>query len=147
MHSHEFVRKLKKLNPAIGVCWGNCDSKAAGLYYIKDREYENICGIDKGETPKFCIFDSKTNKLRKSGWMRVLDICLKKHLIDQRKTEELFHTQIISQKYPKELSDYTRAWNEAVKVGERESNRQTGRPVEGYMRWQDIIDIHRMKGV
>lgn len=146
MHSHDFVRKLQKLNPTIRVWWGSCDTRSAGLYYIKNREYENICGIDKGDTPKFCVFNPKTNVLKKSGWLRVLDICVNKRLLNRRATEELFHTRVGWQKYPKELSDYTRAWNEAVKVGIKESIKKSGRPVEGYMRWQDIIDIHRMKG-
>jgi len=71
LSTHEFVRQLKVLNPALRVCAFEGSSKLAGLHYIdKQGEYFDICGVDKGCVPEYTEWDHQGHMLV-SGWRRV----------------------------------------------------------------------------
>ena len=89
MLAGDFFRKLKKLNKKLKVYCGNDDSKPAGLFMIHNREYTNICSIDKNFVPKYTIVDKK-NHILKGGWQRTLKILIAKKLVNKKKVKQLF---------------------------------------------------------
>lgn len=88
-----FYRKLRQLNPNLKIWCGNDDTKPAGLYYVKQDEYTEICGVDKQEVPEHTVLGDK-NKIVKSGWRRTLRVLIKAKLIDQNKAEKVFNCSL-----------------------------------------------------
>ena len=91
MLSGEFERKLRKLNPSLKIWCGDDYSKPAGLFYIRNNEYIEICGVDKNNVPEFTIWDNKGH-IVKSGWRRILEILIPRKLIDKHIAERVFNT-------------------------------------------------------
>lgn len=100
MFASDFQAKLHKLNSKLKIYCGNDSSKPAGLYYVINGEYIEICGIDKNEIPQYPIYDDQGHII-KSGWNRTLQILVKENLIDRKKAETLFDCHLIRVLGPK----------------------------------------------
>lgn len=100
METGVFYRKLKQLNPRLRIWCGDDDSKPAGLYHIKNGEFTEICGVDKGDIPERMIYRADGSIL-KSGWRRTLKVLIKQRLIDKAKAEKVFHYSYETRKTPR----------------------------------------------
>jgi hypothetical protein len=89
MLSGEFERKLRRLNCNIRIFCGNDDSKPAGIYTVRQGEYEQICGIDKNYIPEYPIRDINGAYI-KSGFRRAIKILINKGYIDRKEAEKEF---------------------------------------------------------
>lgn len=56
---------------------------------MKQDEYVDICGVDKGDIPERVIYRND-GTMAKSGWRRTLKILIDKHFVDRRKAEKVF---------------------------------------------------------
>lgn len=99
MLSGQFARNLRKLNPKLRIFCGNDDSKPASIYYVRNGEEETVCGIDKNYVPEWIVW-KEDGSIAKGGWRRALKILVQKKLIDKKKAEKLFRTDL-SYKQPK----------------------------------------------
>jgi len=143
----EFLRRLQKLNSKLRVCCKD-GPYAAGLYIIESGEYVDICGIDKNWVPEHTAYDKHTGQRTRSGWRRVLRILIQKSLVDRKAAERLFQTQLhydTMTRIQLEADPVVRALADARERGRRESIKKTGQPVEDYYKWQDLVEIHRMR--
>lgn len=99
------------MNPQLKIWCGNDDTKPAGLYYVKQGEYTEICGVDKGDIPERMIYNPN-GTIKKSGWRRTLKILIKRHMIDKRKAEKVFNYVYETKRTPK---PYTPSANEQLR--------------------------------
>ena len=141
-----FKQKLKKLNPQLRI-FQNCDpyERPWGIYLVKNQgmELEHICGIN----PKAGMIYELTERrwdgyILRQGWRRILEILVKKHIIDKKKAESEFSTSFEGNRgkgFTVGIDPLTRAMNEAKAHGLQ----KTG--VENYVEIDDLIDIHRMR--
>ena len=142
-----FYRKLKRLNRKLHVCCLD-GPRAAGLEILEGDEMVPICAVDKNAVPEHTEYDKVTGFRMRSGWRRVLRILIQRRLVDRRRAERLFNTHLgyaSFTKFQMEEDPITRALKEARLNGEREAIKKYGKPVKDYMRWQDLVDIHRMR--
>lgn len=100
MEPGTFYRKLRSLNPQLKIWCKDDDSKPAGLYYVKQNEYKEICGVDKGDVPERMIYNLN-GTIHKAGWRRTLKILIKKGLVDKRKAEKVFNCSMEARSTPK----------------------------------------------
>lgn len=85
MRAGDFLKNLRKLNPALQVCSFGDNKHLAGLFYIdKQDEYQDICGVDKNEVPEYSEWDEQGHMLV-SGWRRVYLILLQLRLTTKEK--------------------------------------------------------------
>ncbi len=144
MLAGDFQRNLKILNKNLHIFCGDDDSKPAGVWLHRNGEYEEICGVDKNYVDEHSKYNPFSGRIRHGGWRRVLKILLEKGLIDKRKAEKVFRTTLNYFAPMKlELDPISRELIEARKLGEIESAKKAGKPVENYFRYKDLIDIHR----
>lgn len=93
MLSGEFERKLRRLNPRLHIWCGDNNHLPAGLWIMRNGEWETVCGVDKqwvGEHTQF----SPEGFIIRSGWRRVLRILIQQKLIDRRHAERVFNTHL-----------------------------------------------------
>lgn len=88
------------MNPQLKIWCGNDDSKPAGLFHIKQGEYTEICGVDKGDIPERVIYNLD-GTIHKSGWRRTLNILIKRRMIDKKKAERVFNYVYETKKTPR----------------------------------------------
>lgn len=149
MLSGEFQRKLKQLNRALHIYCSDDDARPAGVV-VNDglHEPETICGVSKNWVPEFSTF-LPNGAIKTGGWRRVVDILIARGLTSRKRVEQVFGFHYDSRNKPPkqqvELEPWYKQWLEAKEAGKKESIRKTGKLDEHYMRWQDIVDIHRMK--
>lgn len=140
----ELMRKLKRLNRHLRV-YAKDSPYAAGIYVVKNGEFEHICGVDKGDVPEH--MQRWTNGLiRKSGWRRVLRILIQNRYVDRFAAQRLFNTHFnyVPLKRTRIEADKLEKWKqEALQRGQEAAIRRYGRPVENYMELDDFLDIAR----
>lgn len=93
MLSGELERKLRKLNSKLRIFCGDDDSKAAGVYHTIGGEYQLVCGVDKNWVGEYPIMKAD-GQLAHSGWRRVLRILLQEGLVDRKRAERVFNTNL-----------------------------------------------------
>lgn len=101
MMASDFQLRLRKLNPKLKIYCGDDDSKPAGIFIIRRGEhgddlggsYDQLCSIDKNWVPEHTEF-AKNGSIIKGGWRRALKILIQKGLVDRRKAERLFRTDL-----------------------------------------------------
>src|SRR6185436_21004965 len=89
MLSGDFERKLRISNRKLRIFCGNDSSKPAGIFTIKNGEYNEICGVDKNQLRKEITWKTD-GSIERSGWLRPLKILLKQGYIDRWKAEKVF---------------------------------------------------------
>jgi len=99
MFASDFAIRLKKLNPHLRIYCGDDKSRPASLYHIVNNEEETICGIDKSEVPERPIYDEQGHIL-KSGWIRVLNILIKKGFTSKKRAEKIFTCHLYNTPQP-----------------------------------------------
>ncbi len=134
-----FERSLQRLNGRLRVYCGDDDRKSAGLYYVVGGEYAEICGVDKGYVGEHTRWDEKGHIVH-SGWRRVLDLLIKRRLVDRKRAESVFRTHLddrTRQRFHPSEDKILRAINEAVM---RNLSRN---PSGGMLGRDDVVDIGR----
>lgn len=87
-------RKLYKLSKGrVRIYCGDDKTKPAGVYYVQNGEYIEICSIDKNMVPEH-VERRLDGSIRKGGWRRVLRILIQRKLIDRREAERSFGTRL-----------------------------------------------------
>lgn len=144
MLAGDFQANIKKLNKNLRIFCGNDDSKPAGLWLYDNGEYIELCGVDKNYLDEHSKYDPVTGRIKHGGWRRVLKMLLEKGLIDKKKAERVFRTHLdYFTPMRLEKDPISREIEEAKRLGEIESAKKAGQPVENYYRYGDLIDIHR----
>jgi hypothetical protein len=93
MLAGEFERNLRKLNSKLRIFCGDDDSRAAGVFYIKNGEYEHICGVDKNWVGEYPVIRNN-GMLERSGWRRVLRILIKEGYCTRERAEHVFNVNL-----------------------------------------------------
>jgi len=141
-----FKSKLKRLNPHLRI-FENCPAteRPWGIYLVKRQglELEHLCGIN----PIAGMVYERTERrwdgyILRQGWRRVLNILIKKHIINKQKAAREFSTSFEENRgkdFTVGLDPLTQATNEAKAIGLR----KTG--LKDYIDLDDLVDIHRMR--
>lgn len=93
MMASDFQRKLRKLNRKLKIFCGDDDTKPAGIYFVENGEYMDVCGIDKNWVPEHQERYAD-GRIKKGGWRRALRILIKRRLIDRHYAERVFGTHL-----------------------------------------------------
>lgn len=99
MLAGDFQRNLRKCNRNLRIWCGDDDKRAAGIFYVKNSEYTELCGIDKNYVPEYMEWNDN-GTIRKGGWRRAIEILIKMKLIDQRIANKVFGTTFDKRKQP-----------------------------------------------
>jgi hypothetical protein len=93
MMAGDFQQKLRKLNSKLHIFCGDDPSKPAGIYFVENGEYMDVCGIDKNWVPEHQERYAD-GRIKKGGWRRALRIMIQRRLIDRFKAERVFGTHL-----------------------------------------------------
>lgn len=89
MLASDFQKKIKRLNPRLRIYCGDNPDRPAGLYIVRNGEYEELCGVDKNYINEWPTYD-KYGKMIRGGWHRVLQLLIGKKLISREYSYKLF---------------------------------------------------------
>lgn len=142
----ELHRKLKKLNPRLFVQGSEAMPNAPWGIYLRDQDGMNrpkhMCGINgnRVSVPELTM-RRWDGYILMQGWRRILKILIDRKVVDLKKAEQIFGTNLREKKSPLviEQDPLTRATNEAKARGMQ----KTG--LEDYVEVDDLVDIHRWR--
>jgi hypothetical protein len=93
MMASDFQQKLRKLNRKLHIYCGDDVTKPAGIYFVENGEYMDVCGIDKNWVPEYQERYAD-GRIKKGGWRRALRILIKRRLVDRFHAERVFSTHL-----------------------------------------------------
>jgi len=137
MLASDFQAKLRKLNKNLRIFCGDNDSRLAGLYHVVGGEYKDIIGVDKNYLPEWPVMDEQ-GRILKGGWRRVVRLLIEQGLIDRRRAEAVFGTQIIGTRRPPIVGPYKDPIQAAIEESQTRGFMKTGKPA---MAKDDLMDL------
>lgn len=141
-----FKQKLKKLNPHLRV-FENCPAtdRPWGIYLVKKQgmELEHICGINPIAGMVYELTERRWDGyILRQGWRRVLNILIRKNIIDKKKAAQEFSTSFEGNR-GKGLTVQKDPITQAMEEARARGLEKTG--VQNYVEVDDLVDIHRWR--
>lgn len=137
MLASDFQSKLRKLNKNIRIYCGDNDSRLAGVFHVVDGEYIDIIGVDKNYLPEWPKVDEQ-GRIVKSGWRRVMRVLIEKKLVDRRRAEAVFGTQIIGVRRPPIVVNYQDPIEKQIQAAMVRGFMKTGK---ASMKKDEVMDL------
>lgn len=143
----DLLQKLKKLNRRIFIVGSETQPDRPWGIYVCDqygvKPPQHICGINGNRLSIPELTQRRWDgSILLQGWRRILRVLADKKVIDIRKAEQVFGTDLRGRKSSGivvEKDPLTRAMNEAKERGLK----KTG--MEDYVDLDDLMDIHRWR--
>jgi hypothetical protein len=137
MLASDFQRKVRKCNTDLHIYCGNDDSKPAGLYFVKQGQYQEICGVDKNWLPEWPITNEK-GRILKGGWRRAVKVLIERKLVDAHKAERVFGTQLIGNRKPSVTTTWSDPVEKEIQANYVKNFSKTGKPT---LKRDEVMDL------